>query len=117
MRPINEPSRQDLSLTAVLYALSDPTRLEVVSTLAERERHCSEFDTALSKPSLSHHFRVLRESGITHTRRSGRYNFLSLRRTDLDELFPGLLDTVLTSAEQEFRRRKESDVVLKPADV
>ncbi len=95
MRPLNEPLAGSLTLTAVLHALSDPTRLEVARALDGRERHCSEFETQLSKASLSHHFRVLRDAGITHTRRSGRFNYLSLRRQDLDERFPGLLDAVL----------------------
>jgi DNA-binding transcriptional ArsR family regulator len=98
MRGLSEPPREALSLTAVLHALSDPTRLEVVRVLDGDERHCSEFETSLSKPSLSHHFRVLRDAGLTHTRRSGRYNYLSLRRQDLEDRFPGLLDSILRLA-------------------
>ena len=97
-----EPGRADLRLTAVLHALSDPTRLGVVQALAGGEkRACGDFETNLTKPSMSHHFRVLRESGITHTRREGRNVFVSLRREDLDARFPGLVDTVLAAAADE----------------
>jgi len=44
---------------------------------------------------------VLREAGITLTRPEGTHRFVSLRRDDLDERFPGLLDAVLAAAERE----------------
>jgi DNA-binding transcriptional ArsR family regulator len=44
---------------------------------------------------LSHHYRVLREAGLTRTTVVGRTRLVRLRRDDLDELFPGLLDAVL----------------------
>ena len=46
----------------------------------------------------SHHFRVLREAGITHTRIDGTTRHVTLRREDLDARFPGLLDAVLAGA-------------------
>jgi DNA-binding transcriptional ArsR family regulator len=53
------------------------------------------FELGLSKPTLSHHFKVLRESGVVRTRPDGRKRLLSLRTDDLDARFPGLLDAVL----------------------
>ena len=80
----------------VLHALSDPVRLEIVRHLAGcDECSCGGFDIGLSKPTLSHHFRVLREAGVIRTRPDGRKRQLSLRRDDLDERFPGLLEAVL----------------------
>ncbi len=103
MRELVEPGRADLRLTAVLHALSDPTRLSIVRALAGGEkRACGEFETGLTKPSLTYHFRVLRESGITYTRRDGRNNFISLRRGDLDAQFPGLIGTVLNCVNTEI---------------
>jgi DNA-binding transcriptional ArsR family regulator len=49
----------------------------------------------MPKSTLSHHFKVLREAGVTHTRTEGTYNFISLRREDLDARFPGLLDAII----------------------
>jgi DNA-binding transcriptional ArsR family regulator len=55
------------------------------------------FELALSKATLSHHFRVLREAGLVRTRLDGRKRLLSLRIDDLDARFPGLLHAVLAA--------------------
>ncbi|MEU7005427.1 helix-turn-helix domain-containing protein [Streptomyces sp. NPDC046332] len=47
------------------------------------------------RTTMSHHYRVLRESGVTWTEIEGRTRYVSLRRKDLDARFPGLLDAVL----------------------
>lgn len=96
MRALQHPRRDQLQLAAVLYALSDPTRLEVVRRLArEAERACGTFDLPATKATLSHHFKVLRESGLTFTRVEGVYRYISLRKEDLEARFPGLLKAVL----------------------
>lgn len=98
MRAPHHPKRDQIQLTAVLYALSDPTRLDVVRTLArQKERACGTFDLDANKATLSHHFKVLRESGLTRTRIEGTYRYVSLRRDELDARFPGLLDAVLAA--------------------
>jgi DNA-binding transcriptional ArsR family regulator len=95
----DEPLTADLSLATVMAALSDPARLEIVRVLdAEGERTCGTFDLGLSKATRSHHFKVLREAGITHTRAEGTHRHVSLRREDLEARFPGLLPAVLSAA-------------------
>src|SRR4051794_9410028 len=97
-----EPRIEDVTLAAVMAALSDPMRVAIVRTLAaEGERTCGTFDLGISKATRSHHFRVLREAGITHTRAEGTHRHVSLRREAVDERFPGLLDAVLAAAERE----------------
>ena len=54
------------------------------------------------KSTWSHHLRVLREAGVMRARHDGTWKFVSLRRTDLDRRFPGLLDAVLQGARSEF---------------
>jgi DNA-binding transcriptional ArsR family regulator len=82
----------------VLHALSDPARLAIVRRLAQGDEcTCGMFDLGLSKPTLSHHFRVLREAGVVRTRPEGRRRMLSLRADDLNERFPGLLEAVLSA--------------------
>ena len=82
----------------MLHALSDPARLAVVRRLADDgECHCGQFELGISKATLSHHFRVLREAGLIHCRPDGRRRFLSLRQNDLEARFPGLLDAVLSA--------------------
>lgn len=96
MRALYHPGKEAISLTTVLYALSDPIRLRIVRNLAKGEEEaCAAFGINIPKSSLSHHFRVLRESGITRTRIEGTHRLVSLRREDLDALFPGLFDAVL----------------------
>ena len=96
MRPLIHPSRADLSLPEVLYALSDPLRLRIVQTLAAgEERACGTFDLPLAKATISYHFKVLREAGVIAMRRAGAQHLSSLRTVDLDARFPGLLAAVL----------------------
>jgi DNA-binding transcriptional ArsR family regulator len=92
------PTLAELDLTAVMHALSDPARRRVVRILAvEGERACGAFPLGVTKATASHHFKVLREAGITLTRIDGAHRFLTLRRDDLDARFPGLLDAVLNA--------------------
>src|SRR5919112_4645010 len=98
----DEPNTEDLTLAAVMAALSDPMRVAIVRQLAaEGERTCGTFDLGISKATRSHHFRVLREAGITHTRAEGTHRHVSLRREDLEQRFPGLLGAVLGAVQRE----------------
>jgi DNA-binding transcriptional ArsR family regulator len=100
---VNGPPVEELSLATVMAALSDPARIEIVRVLAaEGERTCGTFDLGLSKATRSHHFKVLREAGLTHTRAEGTHRHISLRRDDVEARFPGLLDAVLVAAEEEL---------------
>jgi DNA-binding transcriptional ArsR family regulator len=91
-----EPTRRELLLTAVLYALSDEVRLGIVRQLAKKgEQPCGVFEVDRPKSSLSHHFRVLRESGLVATRKDGKALLNTLRSEDLEARFPGLLKAVL----------------------
>jgi DNA-binding transcriptional ArsR family regulator len=95
-----QPAAAQLQLTAIMHALSDDARLAIVRTLArEGERVCGTFELGLSKATRSHHLKVLREAGVTNTRIDGKQRVVSLRRTDLDARFPGLLDAVLAAGE------------------
>lgn len=98
MREPHHPPGEELDLSSVLHALSDPARLAIVRQLAaDGECHCGHFELGICKATLSHHFRVLREAGVVHTRPSGRKRYLSLRGEDLEARFPGLLEAVLRS--------------------
>ncbi|MER5771285.1 helix-turn-helix transcriptional regulator [Streptomyces sp. NPDC001985] len=98
-RELAHPERGDIRLEAVLHALSDPMRLIVVHTLASGPDplSCSYFDLPVTKSTSTHHFRVLRESGVIRQIYQGTSKMNELRRDDLDALFPGLLDSVLTA--------------------
>jgi DNA-binding transcriptional ArsR family regulator len=97
-RYLAQPAESDLDLREIMNALSDDVRLRLVAALADGNYHpCrpDEFDIGVHKSTLSHHFRILREAGITMTRLDGRNHHVRLRREDLGRRFPGLLDAVL----------------------
>jgi DNA-binding transcriptional ArsR family regulator len=91
------PATETLDLATVMRTLGDPVRLEIVRLLADgRPRSCGELSTALDVPAStgSYHLRLLRESGLTRTRADGTVRHISLRREDLDERFPGLVEVL-----------------------
>jgi DNA-binding transcriptional ArsR family regulator len=93
---LHEPTAEALDLTTVLQALGDPVRLKIVRALAARgEQVCGSMELGVSKSTRSHHFKTLREAGLTHTRVEGTHRHVSVRRDDLEVRFPGLLDAVL----------------------
>jgi DNA-binding transcriptional ArsR family regulator len=96
---LHQPDIDQLDLTTVLQALGDPVRLKIVRALEARgEQVCGSMELGISKSTRSHHFKTLREAGITHTRVEGTHRHVSLRREDLEARFPGLLDAVLQTA-------------------
>lgn len=100
MKDLRHPDTADLTLIAVLSALSDPVRVGLVRVLADgAERGWGELRAPVAKSTLSHHLRVLRDAGITRTRQEGTRCFVELRRGDLESRFPGLLGAVLAAAE------------------
>ncbi len=106
MRLIQHPNPEQISFSDVLYALGDPVRLEIVRRLAiDGERPCAclctGVDARIAKSTMSHHFRILRAAGVIFTRKDGTQLLNSLRREDLDRLFPGLLDIVVSTANTE----------------
>jgi DNA-binding transcriptional ArsR family regulator len=99
VRDLYHPRLEDVDLANVLHALSDPVRLEIVRVLAGvDEIPCSSLNAAVSKSTMSHHFKVLRESGVTHTRANGTKRMISLRQDELEGRFPGLLSSILQSS-------------------
>jgi DNA-binding transcriptional ArsR family regulator len=105
MEPVAEalphPQRDELELSRVLHALSDPVRLQIVSSIANGgECAMGAIDVPVTKSTCTHHFKVLRDAGVLQQRQVGTARLNTLRREDLDARFPGLLDTVLRSVER-----------------
>ncbi len=93
------PDMSEIDLSAVLHALSDPQRREIVRELAasQEPRPCGSFAPGITKSTRTHHFRVLREAGLIDQWKDGTSKFSVLRRADIDSRFPGLLASVLES--------------------
>ncbi|MFH9012146.1 ArsR/SmtB family transcription factor [Streptomyces sp. NPDC017943] len=105
-RALPHPARDEVRLEGVLHALSDPMRLRIVRELAAAvgELSCSHFELPVTKSTTTHHFRVLRESGVIRQVYRGTAKMNGLRRDDLDALFPGLLDALLEAAARQAAR-------------
>ena len=106
---MKKQSRDDqttkLTLVSVLDALADPVRLEIVRQLStEGEKACGLFGIEMPKSSLSHHFTVLRRTGIIDSTNHGTLIMNRLRSEDLEYQFPGLLKSVLAAAKKEHKR-------------
>lgn len=97
----NHPQPQDIKLENVLFALGNPLRLAIVQTLAQQgEQSCGVLRGDTAKSTMTHHWRVLRESGVIWQRPLGRENLISLRQACLETRFPGLLPTLLKALAQ-----------------
>ncbi len=95
-----QPLRDEISLPKVLHALSDPVRMEIVLKIAKAGQvACGAFDIPMPKSTLSHHFKVLRESGVVASRREGNVLINSIRFEDLDARFPGVIDAIISAAD------------------
>ncbi|QDP95166.1 helix-turn-helix transcriptional regulator [Microlunatus elymi] len=100
-RTLPQPTTDSIDLSTVLAALADPVRLEIARTLRRQTEpvNCSGVAEAsgveVSAPTISHHWKVLRDSGVTSTEVVGRTRIIQLRTEDLEERFPGLLAAIL----------------------
>lgn len=97
MRAFFHPEPADIALEHVLHALSDPVRLEIVRALSDVKMATSgELNLGRPKSSMSHHFRVLRDTDLIETQIVGTKHVNSLRVNVLDTRFPGLLHAILS---------------------
>lgn len=111
----NHPDREQIRLENLLNALGNPLRLAVVRALAAgHERAYGSLLQGQSKSTMTHHWRVLRDSGVIWQRPDGRENLLSLRREDLDARFPGLLDALLQALAEDPLTEQATAAHLKP---
>ena len=78
----------------VFKAMADPTRREILRLLAHGEKTAGEiaerFD--MSKPSVSHHFDVLKKADLVRTRRDGQHIWYALNTTVVEDLMTWLWD-------------------------
>jgi DNA-binding transcriptional ArsR family regulator len=78
----------------VFKALSDPTRREILKQLTGGSKTAGElaeqFD--ISRPSMSHHFNVLKAADLVRTRRQGQTIFYTLNASVLEEATRMLMD-------------------------
>ena len=87
-------------LQDVLEALSDPVRLEMVRRLAAAGEPvaCADLYESVSKSTASHHFKVLREAGLTERTTIGGQTHQRLRLDDLEASFPGVVTSIVAAS-------------------
>jgi DNA-binding transcriptional ArsR family regulator len=96
------PDLSEVALPVVMQALSDPCRIEILRAIKEAgELSCGDVPLKLSKATVSHHFSVLRESGLVLTRTEGTRCLSSVREQEVDARFPGLLPLVMGEGKAE----------------
>ena len=100
-RPLQHPTRDAITLDGVLHALADPVRRGIVrKLLASPGLHCAGgCRPDLAPSTVSFHHRVLREAGLIRSEKQGVAVTNTLRRDDIEQRFPGLLDAILAQAE------------------
>lgn len=85
-----------MDFSVICKALGDPNRLQIVSVLADGQkcacRLLDYFD--ISQPTMSHHMRILCDSGIVNLRKEGKWSYYTLNPEVLNEFkgFIGLLE-------------------------
>jgi DNA-binding transcriptional ArsR family regulator len=98
-RLLPHPELAAVQLPGVLFALSDPARLDLVRKLALQGpltvAECHAADPAVPKSTFSHHLKTLRKAGLVRNEPAGRQRTITLRRDEVDRRFPGLLEAVL----------------------
>ena len=97
MRQKKHPKIEQVELTDIMYALSDPARVEIVRRIINEGRPmtCGELNADRPKSSMSHHFKILRDSGVLETMIDGKEHLNSLRTAEIEKKFPGILKSVL----------------------
>ena len=88
------------SVQQVLGAIHDPVRLEIVRRLhnADAPLQCGALYDGINKSTATHHFKILREAGVIERLVIDGLTFQRLRRDDVDAAIPGLLNSVVRSA-------------------
>jgi DNA-binding transcriptional ArsR family regulator len=83
-----------MAFNAVFKALSDPSRREILRILSGGERTAGELASSfdMTKPSMSHHFTILKEADLIQSRREGQQIFYSLNTTVLQDVLTRLWD-------------------------
>jgi DNA-binding transcriptional ArsR family regulator len=91
------------SVQQVLAALADPVRLEMVRRLrnAGSPMPCARLYDGINKSTATHHFKILREAGLTERLVVDGQTHQRLRTEQVDAAVPGLLDSVVGTANRE----------------
>jgi DNA-binding transcriptional ArsR family regulator len=103
MRPLFHPSIEDVTVEAILHALSDPVRVAIYADIVGSActHTCSNFlkvsEKKIPKSTLSQHFKALREAGLIRGERRGVEMHNTSRCAEIDKRFPGLIAAIVSA--------------------
>jgi DNA-binding transcriptional ArsR family regulator len=103
MRPLFHPSIEDITVEAILHALSDPVRVAIYADIvgSDCSQNCSTFlkvsEKVIPKSTLSQHFKALREAGLIRGERIGVEMHNSSRCSEIEKRFPGLIAAIVNA--------------------
>ncbi len=100
-------------------ALADENRLKILQLLLDGEMFAGNIlkELDISQPTLSHHMKVLIESGIVVSRRDGRWVYYSVDEACRDRVFDALIECTVSDDERksfDIRKKvkRKTDIVL-----
>ena len=102
-----------MTVEGVLYALSDPVRVQIFAEIARAEcaQNCSTFlkvnNRDMPKSTLSQHFKVLREAGLIRSERKGVELHNVTRCKEIKDRFGPLVNTIVESYQKQAKREKK----------
>lgn len=111
MRPLFHPSVEDVTVEAILHALSDPVRVAIFAQIvgSDCSRTCSNLlqlsEKSIPKSTLSQHFKALREAGLIRGERRGVEMHNTTRCLEIDKRFPGLIAAVVNAHKLQSQRK------------
>ena len=96
-----------MSSNEAFKALADPTRREILGLLRKGEMTAGalaeKFD--MSKPSMSHHFAILKEADLITSRREGQQIWYALNTTVVQDLMAWAMDLIRDTSKKGPKRR------------
>ncbi|HEY0790448.1 MAG TPA: helix-turn-helix domain-containing protein [Chthoniobacterales bacterium] len=125
MKPLFHPSVEDVTVEAILYALSDPVRVAIYAGIvgSEGSQNCSSFlkvsEKTIPRSTLSQHFKALREAGLIRGERRGVEMHNTSRCAEIDKRFPGLIKAIVNAhhVQAEGKTRASRPAKPRPAEV
>jgi DNA-binding transcriptional ArsR family regulator len=114
MRPLFHPSVEDVTVEAIMHALSDPVRVAILAELSGSQcsQVCSDFlkvsEKSIPKSTLSQHFKALREAGLIRGERRGVEMHNTSRCSEIDKRFPGLIAAIVNAHNIQLAGRRRT---------
>lgn len=114
MRPIIHPAIADVTVEGILYALSDPVRVEIFMSMAAADcaKPCSAYgevkNRKLPKSSLSQHIKILREAGLIRSQREGVEIRNHTRCVELADKFGDMITGIVNAYQRQNHTKKKT---------